>query len=277
MTGDGLADIVGFGESQVVVAKANGDGAFAKPIVGLEGLTPSNGGWNSFNQYPRQLADVTGDGLADIVGFGPSQVVVATANGDGTFANPIVALNGFTPGNGGWNSFDRYPRQLADVTGDGLADIVGFGESQVVVAKANGDGTFAKPIVGLEDLTPSNGGWNSFDRYPRQLADVTGDGLADIVGFGPSQVVIATANGDGTFANPIVGLENSTTVSGGWSSFDKNPRQLADVTGDGLADIVGFWRRTGICCCSQHLRTTIRRSGDHRLFGVGASNQRCRA
>ena len=66
-----------------VKVKATGDIAFADPIVALNGLTPGNGGWSSFNQYPRQLANVTGDGLADIVGFGPSQVVVATANGDG--------------------------------------------------------------------------------------------------------------------------------------------------------------------------------------------------
>src|SRR5690606_7457192 len=35
---------------------------------------------------------------------------------------------------GGWSDDDRYPRQVADVNGDGRADIVGFGEAGVYVA-----------------------------------------------------------------------------------------------------------------------------------------------
>jgi hypothetical protein len=35
---------------------------------------------------------------------------------------------------GGWTSADRFPRQLADVNGDGRADIVGFGDAGVWVA-----------------------------------------------------------------------------------------------------------------------------------------------
>jgi len=34
----------------------------------------SSQGWSSFNSYPRQLADVNGDGQADIVGFSPDAV-----------------------------------------------------------------------------------------------------------------------------------------------------------------------------------------------------------
>ncbi|MEB3355725.1 MAG: calcium-binding protein, partial [Synechococcales bacterium] len=44
--------------------------------------------------------------------------------------------NVFTPQRGGWSSFDQYPRQLADVNGDGRADIIGFGETNVFVSLA---------------------------------------------------------------------------------------------------------------------------------------------
>ena len=166
--------------------KIIGNGTFADAKVALDNnYTPTQGGWYSFDRYPRHLADVTGDGLADIVAFAESGVLTSKARGDGTFADAKVALsNNYTPTQGGWNSFDRYPRHLADVTGDGLADIVAFSEGHIFTSEAKGDGTFADAKLALDNnYTPTQGGWHSFDRYPRHLADVTGDGLADIVGF----------------------------------------------------------------------------------------------
>ncbi len=248
VTGDGRADIVGFGENAVFVAPANADGTFGDSIISspTDGFTPGRGNWDSFDRYPRQLADVTGDGRADIVGFGETAVFVAAANADGTFGDSIISspTDGFTPGRGNWDSFDRYPRQLADVTGDGRADIVGFGENAVFVAPANADGTFGDSIISspTDGFTPGRGNWDSFDRYLRQLADVTGDGRADIVGFGENAVFVAPANADGTFGDSIISspTDGFTPGRGNWDSFGRYPRQLADVTGDGRADIVGF-------------------------------------
>jgi len=104
--------------------------------------------------HPRFLADVTGDGRADIVGFGDAGVWVSLNNGDGTFQDPPKrVLDNFAYNAGGWR-VERHPRFLADVTGDRSADIVGFGEVGVWVSLNNGDGTFQAPqkvvdIVGL--------------------------------------------------------------------------------------------------------------------------------
>ncbi|MEH2417584.1 hypothetical protein [Nostoc sp.] len=40
-------------------------------------FTVLDGAWTSFNQYPRQLGDINGDGRNDIVGFGNSDVYAA--------------------------------------------------------------------------------------------------------------------------------------------------------------------------------------------------------
>ena len=40
------------------------------------------------------------------------------------FANPEIGLNDFAINAGGWTSFDQYPRQVADINGDGNADII---------------------------------------------------------------------------------------------------------------------------------------------------------
>ncbi len=77
MNGDGRADLIGFAQDAVYVSLSNGDGTFADATVGFAGFTPDVGGWASQNQYPRQVADIDGDGQADLIGFGQNGVYVA--------------------------------------------------------------------------------------------------------------------------------------------------------------------------------------------------------
>ena len=233
ITGDGKADIIGFGDTGVWTAIGNGDGTFQAPRVALNDFCLLAGGWQ-VDRHPRFLADITGDGKADIVGFGDAGVWTARSNGDGTFQTPafVLADLGFDQG---WR-VDRHPRFLADITGDGKADIVGFGDAGVWTARSNGDGTFQTPAFVLADLGFDQG-WR-VDKHPRFLADITGDGKADIVGFGDAGVWTARSNGDGTFQAPAFVLAD-LGFDQGWR-VDKHPRFLADITGDGKADIVGF-------------------------------------
>ena len=240
VNGDGMADIVGFGQAGVYVSLATGNGHFAAPTFELAAFAPGAGGWSSDDLYKRELADVNGDGRADIVGFGQAGVYVSLATGNGHFAAPTFELAAFAPGAGGWISDDLYTRELADVNGDGKADIVGFGQAGVYVSLATGNGHFAAPTFELAAFAPGAGGWSSDDLYQRELADVNGDGRADIVGFGQAGVYVSLATGNGHFAAPTFELAAFAPGAGGWSSDDLYPRELADVNGDGMADIVGF-------------------------------------
>src|SRR5204862_6831935 len=132
-------------------------------------------------EHLRLMADLTGDGKADIVGFGNEGAWVSLNSGNGTFQPPQLAtdLGGF---NTGWR-VDQHPRFLADLTGDGRADIVGFGNAGVYVSLNNGNGTFQAPQLVVANFGYNAGGWR-VDQHPRILADVTGDGRPDIVGFG---------------------------------------------------------------------------------------------
>ena len=194
------------------------------------------GGWR-VERHPRFLADVTGDGRADIVGFGNAGVWVSLNNGDGTFQQPQMVVGNFAYDAGGWR-VERHPRFLADVTGDGRADIVGFGNAGVWVSLNNGDGTFQQPQMVVGNFGYIAGGWR-VEQHPRFLADVTGDGRADIVGFGDFGVWVSLNNGDGTVQPPQMIVGNFAYNAGGWR-VDMHPRFLADVNGDGRADIVGF-------------------------------------
>jgi hypothetical protein len=240
VNGDGMADIVAFGNAGVYVALATGGGTFGTPALRLGTFGHDAGGWTSNDIYPRELADVNGDGMADIVAFGNAGVYVALATGGGNFGASTLRLGTFGHDAGGWISNDTYPRELADVNGDSMADIVAFGGAGVYVALATGGGTFAAPTFQLGAFGHDVGGWISNDIYPRQLADVNGDGRADIVGFGGAGVSVALATGGATFGPVMSQLAGFGHDAGGWISNNTYPRELADVNGDGMADIVGF-------------------------------------
>jgi subtilisin family serine protease len=60
--------------------------------------------------------------------------------------------------------FDHSVR--GDLTGDGRADIVGFGDGGVWVSLNQGNGTFGQPQLALENFAYEAGGWRA-ERHPR--------------------------------------------------------------------------------------------------------------
>ncbi|CBS90968.1 calcium-binding protein [Azospirillum lipoferum] len=216
VNGDGRADIVGFSSTSVVTALGQADGTFGSVTLAYNGSFTTGYGWTNNNDYPRLLGDVDGDGMADIVGFGGNQVFVARGRADGTFAPMKVAYSdNYTKYTGGWTTQDQYPRQLADVNGDGRMDIVGFASNGAYVSFGQADGTFSRIRQGTDDY--GYGGWNTQNTYPRQTADVDGDGRADIVGFASNSVVVSRS------------VLNDDTLSGGAGD---------DTLGGGLGDDV---------------------------------------
>jgi len=232
LNGDGKADILGFGDNGVSTAISKGDGTFAEDQLVLAQFGV-NQGWR-VDQHPRFVADLTGDGKADLVGFNNDGVWTALGRGDGTFGPATLVLTNFGV-NQGWQ-VAQHPRFVADLTGDGKADLVGFGPEGVRTALGKGDGTF-----GTATLVLANFGVNQrwpVDKNPLFLADVTGSGRLDLVGFGDDGVWTASGNGDGTFGNANQVLP-SFGVNQGWQ-VGQHPRFVVDLTGDGKADILGF-------------------------------------
>ena len=235
-TGDGRADIVGFGNDGVYVSRAQADGSYSAPQLVVADFGYNAGGWRVEN-HPRYMADITGDGRADIIGFGNDGVYVSRAQPDGSYSAPQFVLADFGYNAGGWR-VERHLRIMADVNGDGRADIVAFGDAGVYVALAQADGAFSAPQFVLADFGYNAGGWR-VEMHPRIMADVNGDGRADIVAFGNDGVYVAYGQADGSFSAPQFILADYGHEAGGWR-VEMHPRLLADVTGDGRADIVGF-------------------------------------
>jgi hypothetical protein len=246
--GDGRADIIGFQEHATVVHFSNGE-SFGQPLVVHGHFSHKPHGWTSQNIVPRVVGDINGDGKADIVGFAAGGVWAMTSAGRG-FNPAYLAIESYCVAHN-WSVQSLFPRMLGDVNGDGWADIVGFGRGGVFVSLAIVDYSkrhevkfaapnFVLPTFGIDQT------WESQDRYPRFLADVDGDKRADIIGFGNGAIFVSFSNGVG-FTDPQAFSEYFTSNGGySWNDLDQNGKSLygrtvADINGDGRADIVGFY------------------------------------
>ncbi len=228
VNGDGKEDVVAFAKDGTYVSLSTGS-SFGSPSRWTTGYGYDSG-WR-VDKHPRFLADVNGDGKQDVVGFGENGTYVSISNGS-SFSTPTRLTSSYGY-NSGWR-VDKHPRFLADVNGDGKQDIVGFSNIGTYVSLSTYGG-----------FTPSsrwtvgygyNSGW-WVHRHPRFLADVNGDGKQDIVGFGNSGTYVSLSTGS-SFTDPSRWV-NSYGYNSGWR-VNKHPRFLADVSGDGKQDVVGF-------------------------------------
>lgn len=269
VTGDGLGDLVGIAQNgDVWVAPSQGDSFSAGRLWAPGTIFSTPSGWFDATYWDRVwLADVTGDGAADIVGVANngdlwvSESTRSSFNAAHLVAGSVLSTPTF---------FERGHLQrvwLADVSGDGRADVVGIdgaGEIWVSVATgAAGTASFAPSALWSSFRYGGSHGsifspaadWFNIDSQRRVwLADVTGDGTADVVGIDPSGRVWVSESTGTAFADsqPISTLSLARAPSGAsvfsttsdpstsWFSTSTQERVwIADVTGDGKADIVG--------------------------------------
>lgn len=181
------------------------------------------------------VADLNGDGNPDVIvansGTNPDGSAVNTAsillgNGNGTF-QPAYTL-----------STDLAPEVVtaADLNHDGKVDLIVGGtlpnfsadNGPVDILLGEGDGSF-QPEQTLSGFFS--------DAHSIAVADLNGDGKLDLVMGGiqdgdPSDVIAALGNGDGTF-------QAATWLFPARGNFVG----MADVTGNGRADILALDRR----------------------------------
>ena len=235
VNGDGRDDVVGFGDAGVYVSTSTGAGFNAPSMwVASYGYDANGGGWR-IDKHPRMMADVNGDGRADVVGFGNAGTHVSLSTGT-SFLPPSlwVANFGYDLSAAGWR-VEKHPRMMADVNGDGRDDVVGFGDAGAYVSIST-ETSFMAPV-----LRVGNYGYNAgfrVESHPRFMADVNADGRSDIVAFGDSYVFVSRSTGTG-FTTPLQWVKAYTLYTGGWQ-ITRHPRMMADVNGDGRADVVGF-------------------------------------
>ena len=158
-------------------------------------------------------ADLTGNGIPDLVTGGTYWASVFLGNGDGTFQPAVNYLTGDGP----------LREQIADVNGDGIPDIItsnGNTAATVSVLLGNGDGTFQHK----RDFATGA----QLGAFDVAVADLTGNGILDIATANANDdtVSVLLGNGDGTFKAPTiypVGSRPSRIVAGRFGSDSDLP------------------------------------------------------
>ena len=212
LNGDGIMDVIGMGPDGLVYAfgqynptPPSGEHAYSLGAVHLADIGASGGGsdfgraqnWTLDNSV-REIADINNDGHVDIIGFGDYGIFVAmgktpSADGTGAFERAYLAYDDMGTDQGWLNS--DHVRVLGDMNGDGLLDIVAFGQINTFIATGGID-----PVTNRFSWT-----WtNTFQAYAleegfkvdenfRTVGDVNGDGIADIVVSGASNTQILSS------------------------------------------------------------------------------------
>ena len=195
-------------------------------------------GWESINFEPTAVkdvvADMNGDGKADLFRYGPGDFQLRVLHNTGSgFAAPQVQYQ--------WPISYGLVRHfhLEDINRDGLADLV-----------ANDNASVIETCLGVAINTGANGPngsvWQSScvatgstpDAPPggRTVGDVDGDGLHDVVwnhvNGARGSLALATGNGNTNLGIDgfLAGMPNAMW---GASSF-----AMADLNSDGLADFI---------------------------------------
>jgi RHS repeat-associated protein len=200
-------------------------------FAGRFGSGPGHG-WR-IDRNPRTLADMNGDGKADIVGFANAGLDVAISSGTGISSLTWWWDRGTYLYDGGWRH--EHSRHVVDMNGDGRADIVGFQTLGPLISLSDGNGTISWPNYWLDAFK-----WTNVAAQPRHLADFNGDGLPDIIGHGPTSTQVAINNGTGiawagfnsVFSKSIFSANNFNFGTNGSISL------TGDINGDGREDIV---------------------------------------
>jgi hypothetical protein len=237
--GDGLADMVyvsaNYGPPTIVVQLSNGSG-FGNPVpVGLGDyrVDPDSG---QTLISPILMADVDGDGRAD--------VITATGSGAGNvrLSTSAIGQAGLAaPTSWGAPILPYAQPVFGDVNGDGLADMVytsGVTGYPTIFARLSNGSGFGDPVnLGSADATtdPDSGGYSAVS--PIAIGDVNADGRADVVTVSEPTNIASGSTGQG---NVRLSQGNTLAAPVFWGSplFNSSIPVLADVNGDGFADLV---------------------------------------
>jgi hypothetical protein len=180
--------------------------------------------------------DVNGDGMADVCGRGAAGYQCWLSTGDG-FSKSISAPD--MSDAQGWNVPPYFATiQLADVNGDGKADVCGRGWGGIRCWLSDGSAFVDAGATYLGSVSDSNGGNQSDVFTTIQFGDVNGDGKADACARTASGFSCWLADGKGSFSTAVNAPDMGDAQ--GWNQVQYySTIQLADVTGDGKADVCG--------------------------------------
>jgi hypothetical protein len=197
------------------------------------------------------IGDIDGDGFADACLRLSAGLYCALNDRTGSFRPYTLWSAAFSDANGWSSNATGGTLQLADVNGDGKADVCGRSTQGVVCALAQ-TGGFG-PASTWSSAFSDAAGYGAAATYYRSfhLADVDGDGFADVCARSASGIQCAINTTKGGFGAVSTFLSSEFTDSNGWQPDMYGATvQLADVNGDHKADVCGRSASGLVCAIS---------------------------
>jgi hypothetical protein len=179
--------------SAVVCKTADGKGGFSEATPWRTITDPS---WFLDYNSALWLADINGDGMADLIYPASGMMWVAFNNGQGSFAAPVAFFNGIIP--------DARFIRFGKVSGSARADMVVWTPDQPAASVYWNNGVrFVPPAAAPASVE------TDAQRMTMQLIDIDGDGREDLVVRGSSQVQCALSMGQ------AFGALHACSIAGG--------------------------------------------------------------
>ena len=253
--GDGYMDIIHSNGVDDAIMYLNNDGDGSWATTTLVGFKPAfiDGTYNV--DRGGRIADVNGDGLPDIIqGQGNGTVYINTNKGQSFTASTtwVVPINFYDSESGYTGDIGV---RLMDINADGFVDIVQEYDGPSFNYEDN-NGVYIASTTGwtLHDSwrlpTALNGEWDGIigrDRGVR-IGDFNGDEFPDLLRIWRTSATSTTATTKTMYFNNGDGSWTTLTPSGLGSASDElafadyygadEGARVADVNGDGLADVV---------------------------------------
>jgi hypothetical protein len=200
INGDGFSDLVGRKPDGTLVYYGNS--YHVNPLRPFDPAGPGLSIGTAFHIFDRiTLGDVSGDGFADLVGRLPDGTM--RYYGNSYNSNPAHPFGGFVPvGTGGFQVYDTV--LLADLNNQGRANLICRKPEGTLWCYLNQSATSPdSPFPATPSFELGNGGFQVYDVIV--MADLDGDGYADILGRKPDGTLWRWMNGGESgpfFADP---------------------------------------------------------------------------